>query len=972
MQQNAKFIDLRRTYLPVNANTFPTSMHGTSQEDSPENRIPVMAYEAKNILPTAQGYKSYFGTDQTLNIDALTERADYVFIYQNLAFENVLIALTESGIWVKKANAVGAWTNPVPIVPPFTAGTHYDWTYVVISNDLYVYRQNYGSYQKIVSDVTLGVAITSVVPNTLNMSGQMGIFRAGGRLGFWDSDDSVSWSNQDDYADFEPSIVTFAGSTKFLDVNGRIVTIKGHGPGYIIYCTKSIIYVQANTEATFQWSPKPIFSTNGITYPRQCVAGSPDTTHFAYTSEGLYKIEDAREEVLVTEVTDALALHTGPVYLFMSEGRYLYLEILDPLYLDSLSQFTQGTTGDDQYYFPGSSVDLADAIEEEILNGTNICSTIAGMDDGIYADIPADPGDKKPGTGYRPKWTVYLSNQGILDSSGLGWTNVPVATIDPNGVEANQCPNNAPLGQTSTLNTTSVGKTVVTGAAAYIDGIWTMERFVQAQEAIWKLQEDELNKFFQKVLSRQKSVNKEYYSITDTPVPYAVNKQLIGTWASTFTKGQFGFSKCEFWLTRWCVGVKKIYRIKRNVINSTDDRVIQAPDGYSHDVWVDGGNTGYTMHGTIEAALIAGGGDGAINIGPSLPTYGTDYYGLTGSGDGIPAKFKQCAHQAIGGGGTAVAWAVYKNIPGRNTTLNGAGTPIGLPHDVYNENPGGRYKINELMIATNSDEDEAIAPIPDTGYCTLDGWTYTKNNNTPGTIVTAACSASAKYPPGSTIREAPIGNSVTIGGDGSFCSIPFEPVTIGALPGVISEWPSTSVLLPAGSFLLQDGSIAPVYPTMYGALVYDLKLKKWGNYTGSYKLLLNYSPINNSDSGVIPYSIFGILGGILATDGTIKLFTDSPVDSYITYGKIGFYRLGMTSCEEVHVNFDRPSTGYLRVDTSVEGRFVDPGLAVGTSFTAASKVRHTGANPGSWNNITISGNFQISYLEYRARTNGKR
>lgn len=970
MQQNAKFIDLRRTYLPVNANTFPTSMHGTSKEDSPENRIPVMAYEAKNILPTAQGYKSYFGTDQELDIDALEERADYIFIYQNLLFENVLIALTESGIWIKKGNTVGAWTQAVAITPPFDVNVHYDWTFVVISNILYVYRQNYASYQKIVSDVTLGVAITSVVPNTLNMAGQMGIFRAGGRLGFWDSDDSVAWSNQDDYADFAPSIQTFAGSSKFLDVNGRIVMILGHGSGFIIYCTKSILFIQPNTEATFQWAPKSIFSNNGITYPRQCVAGSPDTTHFAYTSEGLYKIENALEEALVTEVTDVLATHAGPIYLSMSEGRYLYLQIFDPDYLDSLTQFTQGTTGTAQYYFPGSNTDLAAAIDEEILNGTNICATIAGMDNGIYADIPADPGDKKAGTFLRPQWTAYLSNQGVIDSSGLGWTNVPVATIDPNGVEANQCPNNAPLGQTSTLNTTSVGKTVVTGAAAYIDGIWTMERFVQAQEAIWKLQEDSLNAFFQKVLARQKSVNKEYYSITDAPVPYSVNKQLIGTWSSTFTKGQFGFSKCEFWLTRWCVGAKKIYRIKKNIVTSTDDRVDQPPDGYSHDVYIGGGNTSYTMHGTIEAALTAGGGSGTIVTG-TLASYGTDFYGVTGT-DGIPAKFKQAAQQPISGGGTAVAWAVYKNKPGRTTYMLTSPTFQGLPHTVYNENPGGRYLINELMIATNADEDVAIGPIPDTGYCTLSGWSYTKNDNSTGTVAVSSCSAAAAYPPGSNVREAPIGNSSGIGDDGAFCSIPFEPVTIAPVPGVISEWPSTSVLLPAGSFLLQDGSIAPVYPTFYGALVYDLKLKKWGVYNGQYKLLLNYSPINNSDSGVIPYSIFGILGGIFTGAGKVKLFTDNPAESYITYGKVGFYRLGMTSCEEVHVNFDRLSTGYLRIDTSVDGRFVDPGLAVGTAFDSATKVKHTGSYPGSWNNITISGNFQISYLEYRGRTNGKR
>ena len=133
-------------------------------------------------------------------------------------------------------------------------------------------------------------------------------------------------------------------------------------------------------------------------------------------------------------------------------------------------------------------------------------------------------------------------------------------------------------------------------------------------------------------------------------------------------------------------------------------------------------------------------------------------------------------------------------------------------------------------------------------------------------------------------------------------------------------WPEQTVTVPGGVFLLQDGSIAPVYPTMYGALVYDLFLKKWGKMNQSYKLLLDYSPVNSADSGGVPYANFGILGGILAGDYKLKLFDNVPVESYITYGKIGYYRMGYTAGQEVRAQFAIESTGFITVDASYDGK----------------------------------------------------
>ncbi|EDO29126.1 predicted protein [Nematostella vectensis] len=919
--QNAKFIDITRTYVPLDPKSFPKSMHGTTQEDSPEQKIPVMAYEARNILPSAHGYGSYFGVNRELGIDALPARCDKLFIVQNDFYANVLVALTESGIYIKKGAATGAWTQALAIVPPVDPLVHYEWTVAVIKQKLYVYRQGYASYQRIESDLAAGVTVTSVVPTFLNMAGQVGIFRAGGRLGFWDSSNATGWSNLDDFSDFTPSLQTLANVMTFADINGKIVTIQPHGAGYMIYCTKSVIYVRPDEAATFGWDPHVVFSDNGIAYPRQVTVSTPDTAHFVKTTVGLYKIENAKEQVIVPEVTDVLEKLDTPLYLRMMEGRYLFLEILDPEFLESLVQFSVGTVDEITYVYPGVTQTLAEAVADEILQGTNMCLTLDQFNNGQYADQPADPGDKKTGTGYSPKWVAYISKKGVWGDIA-GWTNTPVATIDPFGVEANQCPLGAEGNLLSSNNTTSSGKTVLNGSDLYIDGIWTMERFVAVQQAVWDLEQDSIDNFFNQLLARTKTVTKVSNAASPAPVPTSIDKQLIGDYARRYTKGVFGFSKCEFWLTRACIESSKVYRIKRNITESEDTRVTAVPIGYANWYEVNGyggpiPNIGsFAMYGSIDGVAAAQFPSGYI-LGGMTSGDGNASAFISADGYSLYVYIEKVTSDPWTSPYTAAVYAIYQGSAAIQILNLSAGYTYNP--NVVAQDRAGRYRLTEIMVATNSEEPYNGNPITfDTGYCTLTGWDYTKSNDTPGFIAASACSAGAEFPPGSTVRQAtamPL--AAEIGNDGSFCSIPFQPVTIPGSPPVVVDWPTTEVTVPSGTFLLQDGSIAPVYPILYGALVYDTFLKKWGRMDQSYRLLLDYSPINNADTGVIPFSAFGIQGGILAGDNKIKLFDDHPTDSYVTYGKVGYYRLGMTSVEEVHAQFASNCTGYIRVETSL-------------------------------------------------------
>jgi hypothetical protein len=266
-------------------------------------------------------------------------------------------------------------------------------------------------------------------------------------------------------------------------------------------------------------------------------------------------------------------------------------------------------------------------------------------------------------------------------------------------------------------------------------------------------------------------------------------------------------------------------------------------------------------------------------------------------------------------------------------------------------------------------------------YCKITGFTYTANDGSTKTVNVANGSCTAPPLTSTTPRQQAyknppakgnVENGVLANTDGSVCSIPFIPVVVPGSPALSVDWPTQTVTIPSGSFLLQNGSIAPVYPTFEGFLCYDLQLKKWGKMAGQYKQLLDFSPINNAVNGVIPYSNFSIRAGVLKSSGLIYLFDHYPQSSRITYGKIGYYRLGITSPEEVRVQFRTRSTGTLTVDTSLNGRAISVGLSKSVNFVDEMQTEIQGMLPGAWSNITLSGIFDLTYLEYRGFKQGRR
>lgn len=403
MSSVAAIIKVADSLIPLPPEAFPKNLSRTVREDSPESMFPILAYDGQNILPTPWGYRSYFATNEKLLQASVARlltnvKCENIFWYQSVNLDNVLVALASDGIYITNTDIDTAWIKVVDLAAFDTDPlVRNQWTFCTINNYTYIYMQGIDAFYglvdparyaeaatpSVITDATVtqvaehwNVGVIKYIPNFLNMSGQIGIFKAGNRLGFWDSDGSVSWSSALFVEDMKPSVTTLAGFSKFVDVIGTITKIVQHGDGFIIYCTRSIVGVSNNVNEKSKFSGRSILSTTGVLTDRQIVVAQPDSVHYALTSSGLYTIRNYAPEVLATDIIDGLVEYNNYLSLDYIDGRYLFINTING-WQGSVLEFA-GTTHSDfdgnEFVFPDveyPNPEDAKALLENYIEGKN-------------------------------------------------------------------------------------------------------------------------------------------------------------------------------------------------------------------------------------------------------------------------------------------------------------------------------------------------------------------------------------------------------------------------------------------------------------------------------------------------------------------------------------------------------------------------------------------------------------------------
>ena len=1062
MASFTKILDITKSYVPLDPRSFSENYHNTAGEDRPVEPFPVIAYQGINFLPTAYGYKSYFGVNSFLAIEDLPSRAQHVFVVQSTSFTNYLIALCEDGIWRKTGEESGAWEHIVPLT--YNPETYKEWTYTTLSNDLYVYRAQdpvyyvlYGreilrpeelrtvwpspntgtkveflatanpfsgaaeisiayvdnegqiSLPSAPSSVTfaatkqVNISWTPVVgaalyriyrrqegvtyvtestspeviytsllleeeieeypedlnsllpefyplevePSFLNMQGQQGIFSAGHRLGFWDSANSIAWSSLDDFSDFTPSIQTLAGSAIFNSVKGRIVNILSHGEGFVIYATKSIIYVRRKIDATFQWEPAVLLTDTGIAFSVEACVAAPDTTHFVYTAVGIYRIEEGRIEVIVPEIYDYLKSMEEPVALKVLQNRFLFLQVLNAEYLVGKVSLTTSIVPATTITFPVSDFDPNLTFDPIELTGQDVCGALQGLGN-YHASLGGTPSDLGLGQTLTPIYKAYFSFGNASIDPEFG--NDPCTALDAHGVEQNF----SPAGDVGKVDNISADYTNKYESQPSWPYRWDTLSFTAAQLAIWRQGDQDRAAFLAAILSKAHSstlVTPDTGSCTTS-----LNSQYceLGDYIAEMSDPHWGINSCAFWLTRFVLQKLNIRR-RRTVQEICEEARDTLP-----------ANTAWYWYGP-DAQLLPG----ITSYAEAFAYVDNEYRNAT-----PPQSLSPSAIYPIDISSLSTFYRHRKNYlsdPGDWSEAGSAGqawtiearrscsSGYTLTDGVCVANSVLYKKTNNVFLRNVGELSEPGIYGVDTAILKLVGWQY---RNTEGEeVFLPAPSDVCSIPTPETAPTPSSGNLPISTADGTFCSIPFDPIELPPLEILPVEWPVQQVTIPASTFLMQEGSLGPRYATYIGAFVYDLHLKKWGKFKAPYKVLVEYTPINTITTNTIPYANFGIEGGILSVDGKVGIFDEYPAESSITYGKLGFYRLGYTAIEQIKIHHKQEKSGRIEFFGSLDGKTLDVTLTHSYDFTNQIQW-DTGTNMAArWYDIRISGHYDITHIE---------
>lgn len=1093
MAQTAKMLDVTRSYIPMNPNAYAPNLMLNNYQDAPEKAPSVVAYDGRNFLPTPYGYRSYFGISRATETDSLPSRADHIICFQNKAYQNVLVALCEDGIYIKHGASYGNWVKKAAV--NVLSDTYREWSYCTVGDSIYCYRTNdfvyycipsalytehaalmpwtpfltmatqtgsspygvpagtyrfaaaarystgwisgatawssaittsatyilapYVSYQsneqlisvrfyidngteirykdvtpsatrhdsalcsvsaadwaamKVVTSVpdedwysipfTTDQPVLPVTPAFLNMAGQLGIFSAGTRLGFWDSEDSVSWSSIDDYTDFTPSLTTLAGSSIFSDVQGRIVTIRKLGDGFVIYATKSIVYVKKAVSALLLWEPVVLLHA-GISYSKQVTSSTDKKEHWAWTSSGLAHVTEDAIELVVPEIYDLYKRHNAPVYLDMLDNRYLAIQIMDEEFeLRNVLSSSVVVPGRKYTFSYTSSVDELEAAAVANIPSdayAKWAEAVVAAQFSAAAGVIYNPGQYVPiydwklftGDAYTPQWNSpsYLRSS-VADEARTTLDGVAQALTTSN-----------PRTLLSHHRRLSIGG--LNAAYPFLPdwkvGTATTPRnkisaFLSIQTELWKRHDANItamlhempNKALTYTRSSTTTVTSYYtndnvqwlpshqlaclYSGVDVDAvfPALSLDQFANIWlAVAYGKPTIDISDCSVNLRRRCTRVAELWLKQVSFNKAIAGSAVTLQWGG----WTPFGSTNRYYADSLEELVAA----------------------MNSAGDAVYVIQSQTAVSAqivvVDAQGNIQDSRPYAQLLGVGS-ITVADQVTVLPY-LRNIKVGAFHTATASMLLT--------------------GWL---NTTTMAVTNTSTCIPPVRNALGDITNQVPdvldpaTGRAVD---STSFNSYNYVLEYDSNYQGIPFTWTvEEAVTLPATEFMLQEGSPAPAYPTFYGALVYDTALKKWGRLDQEYKLLLNYAPINGQNGQAVAFSSFQMQAGLLDTYGIIRLFDDAPTESYIRYGKLGYSRKSFTNLEEVQVQFASPSTCSVIAEPSIDGVAKEANYKATTTCTDAYAATLLANLSARWYNVVVSGKYDISHIELHAHTSGRR
>lgn len=905
-----------------------------------------------------------------------TVGVDDTFVIQTLEYQNIIVALCDDGIWIKYGGTSGAWTHTITLAP--MEELHKEWSKCVIDNIIYVYRQ--GEAHVWIAGPDNDYVFTEATPTGINMAGQLGIFKAGGRLGFWDSENSTGWSSLTEPLEFGDA-EKFSGFTIFQDIIGRIVIVLQHGDGFIIYCTKSIVLVRRTPTSQMLFSGSSIFNNAGISYRREACYANPDTSHFALTTQGFVEINGGQAQVSMPEITTYLKKSRQPVFLQVLNGRYLHFNVLDPYYLQSRSNFSTEIVDPTIYKFSSAAAivdnenERTDYAVKSIKIGNSKHEQVYAFNNFGYTNYDSDQ------SGAYPVWKDKISSFVIVDNL-KAWKDYEVGFF---GSDKYWLDNIATAFEPTLLPITAASNVPTFPLLNSNSGPqWNPQKHVEAntrdfffkQEFVWYLEQHYQDSWIRAFVKRIQMLQAGGgYSVNVisaiSPSPTSFSVKHFSAWYPDLSfhaerNKYYGLTNKTAWLQRSLIRQIRLeyymtFKWSNIVIGPTAQQWFITPDPGGI-----GSALGTNYITQVRAAVMVfinakyGAGSWVAHnwkfderlyptVLVSSPTQGVLHTLSPNTFLSLP-EWRRLGHVAALQYYTPGTAPVFYTITGDLQQTVSA--------------PNVRYEYVDTCVI----KELGYTFITGHGHYTDLGETFVEDDTTPETPdYVDICTTDPVQTNKASVNGVFIDNPFV---NGSLAGEPFEEVH---LDGDTFGFPeSSSVAIPGSTIYLQDGSIEPIHPTFLGSFVFDIQYKKWGKSHQPFKHLLDLYPINNVSGNPIVYENFLPRSAALLPDGYIYPFDEYPAQSEIVFGKYGVYRKGFTDLHEIKIQHRSPMTGSIRVEGSLNGRDTESVVSKTESYENVRQHRFLASLSARWYNLIIEGHYDLTHMEVASTRSSRR
>ena len=303
--------------------------------------IPQMMY-CENTVPTAEGYRSVafkFFVEPPVPKERFIR---VISLFEGTGASALLGITADLKIFGLTAETGGEWKRttfgtipeyPDPI-PPWTTPAQITYATADVFSLICIEGVGVFAYDYL-ANVLRHIKITGIDPKKIN-----GIVASSGYLVAWD-DVRVYWSSTENITDFEPSLITGAGSAMVEGLKGSIQLCKEIGGGFIIYTDVTIISAAYSANQQLPWVFDVLAGGAGIRKDLHVAADINTQVHFAWTTGGLVGVELHQVKPMFPALTDFIAsgnedestVDGHPVLRWLDEYKEVRIAVISQRYM---------------------------------------------------------------------------------------------------------------------------------------------------------------------------------------------------------------------------------------------------------------------------------------------------------------------------------------------------------------------------------------------------------------------------------------------------------------------------------------------------------------------------------------------------------------------------------------------------------------------------------------------------------------